>query len=61
MTNIEVLKRINGAADAKRVGTDAMSPSFSQLLPLAFPNAELVDGEVAMKAPSHQDAPTKSG
>jgi Xaa-Pro dipeptidase len=50
MTNIEVLKHINGAATAKRVGTDAMSPSFSQLLPLAFPNAELVDGEVAMKA-----------
>jgi Xaa-Pro dipeptidase len=50
MTNIEVLKRINGAAGAKRVGTDAMSPSFAQLLPVAFPNAELVDGEVAMKA-----------
>jgi Xaa-Pro dipeptidase len=50
MTNIEVLKHINGAAGAKRVGTDAMSPSFAQLLPIAFPNAELVDGEVAMKA-----------
>jgi Xaa-Pro aminopeptidase len=50
MTNIEVLKRIEGAAGAKRVGTDAMSPSYSQLLPLAFPNADLVDGEEAMKA-----------
>ncbi|WP_319447840.1 MULTISPECIES: M24 family metallopeptidase [unclassified Mycobacterium] len=50
VTNIEVLKHINGAAGAKRVGTDAMSPSFAQLLPVAFPNAELVDGEVAMKA-----------
>jgi Xaa-Pro aminopeptidase len=50
MTNIEVLKRIEGAATARRVATDAMSPSFAQLLPLAFPHAELVDGEVAMKA-----------
>ena len=50
MTNIEVLKHVEGAADARRVGTDAMSPSFAQLLPMAFPNAELVDGEVAMKA-----------
>jgi Xaa-Pro dipeptidase len=50
MTNIEVLKQIDGAAGAKRVGTDAMSPSFAQLLPVAFPSAELVDGEVAMKA-----------
>jgi Xaa-Pro dipeptidase len=50
MTNIEVLKHIDGASTARRVGTDAMSPSFAQLLPVAFPNAELVDGEVAMKA-----------
>jgi Xaa-Pro dipeptidase len=50
MTNIEVLKRIEGASTARRVGTDAMSPSFDQLLPLAFPNAKLVDGEAAMRA-----------
>ncbi|WP_422745961.1 M24 family metallopeptidase [Mycobacterium sp. WMMD1722] len=50
MTLIDVLKGIDGAADAKRVGTDAISPSFAQLLPIAFPNAELVDAEVAMKA-----------
>src|ERR1700733_8043407 len=50
MTNIEVLKHVKGEAGAKRVGNDAMSPSFAQLLPIAFPNAELVDGEVAMKA-----------
>jgi Xaa-Pro aminopeptidase len=49
MTNIEVLKNIDGAASARRVGTDAMSPSFAQLLPMAFPNAELVDGETAMR------------
>ena len=50
MTIIEVLKGIEGAADAKRVGTDAMSPSFARLLPMAFPRAEFVDAEVAMKA-----------
>jgi Xaa-Pro aminopeptidase len=50
MTIIEVLKGIEGAAGAQRVGTDAMSPSFAQLLPIAFPNAEFVDAEVAMKA-----------
>ena len=50
MTLIEVLKHIDGAPTARRVGTDAMSPTFAQLLPMAFPNAELVDGEVAMKA-----------
>jgi Xaa-Pro dipeptidase len=50
MNTISVLKGIVGAAEAKRVGTDALSPGFAQLLPLAFPNAELVDGELAMRA-----------
>lgn len=47
---IAALARIDGAATARRVGTDAMSPLFAQLLPMAFPNAELVDGELAMRA-----------
>ncbi len=50
MNTIEVLRRVEGAAGARRVGTDAMSPTFAQLLPVAFPAAELVDGEVAMRA-----------
>jgi Xaa-Pro dipeptidase len=50
MNTVSVLKGIDGAADAKRVGTDALSPGFAQLLPVAFPNAELVDGELAMRA-----------
>ena len=50
MNTISVLKGIDGAAAAKRVGTDALSPGFAQLLPMAFPNAELVDGELAMRA-----------
>lgn len=47
---IAALSRIEGAATARRVGTDAMSPLFAQLLPMAFPSAELVDGELAMRA-----------
>jgi Xaa-Pro dipeptidase len=50
MTLIEVLKGIDGTATARRVGTDALTPSFAKLLPMAFPNAELVDGEIAMRA-----------
>jgi Xaa-Pro dipeptidase len=50
MNTIEVLRRVEGVAGARRVGTDAMSPTFAQVLPGAFPAAELVDGEVAMRA-----------
>jgi Xaa-Pro aminopeptidase len=50
MNTMSVLQRIEGAATARRVGTDALSPIFAQLLPTAFPNAELVDGELAMRA-----------
>jgi len=50
MTLINVLTNINGASTARRVGTDALSPTFAKLLPMAFPNAELVDGEAAMRA-----------
>ena len=50
MNTIEVLRRVEGTAGARRVGTDAMSPTFAQVLPVAFPAAELVDGELAMRA-----------
>ena len=50
MTLIEVLKKIEGAATARRVGTDAITPTFAALLPEAFPCAELVDAEPAMRA-----------
>src|SRR6201994_1134927 len=50
MNTIANLQLIPGAATAKRVGTDALSPGFAQLLPMAFPSAELVDGELAMRA-----------
>jgi Xaa-Pro aminopeptidase len=50
MNTMSALQRIDGAATARRVGTDALSPIFAQLLPTAFPNAQLVDGERAMRA-----------
>ncbi|WP_099023783.1 M24 family metallopeptidase [Mycolicibacterium palauense] len=50
MTLIGVLQNIEGAATARRVGTDALTPTFAKLLPMAFPQAELVDGEQAMRA-----------
>ncbi|OBH38554.1 Xaa-Pro aminopeptidase [Mycobacterium intracellulare] len=50
VNTMSALQRIDGAADARRVGTDALSPVFAQLLPTAFPNAELIDGELAMRA-----------
>lgn len=49
MTLIEVLKGIDGASTARQVGTDALTPTFAKLLPMAFPNAELVDAEPAMR------------
>ncbi|TFV56965.1 aminopeptidase P family protein [Mycobacterium sp. PS03-16] len=50
MTLIEVLKGIPGAATVRRVGTDSLTPTFAQLLPMAFPNAEIVDAEPALRA-----------
>ncbi|OBJ53513.1 M24 family metallopeptidase [Mycobacterium asiaticum] len=50
LTLIEVMKGIDGAATARRVGTDALTPTFAALLPQAFPQAEIVDGENTMRA-----------
>ena len=50
MTLIDVLKDIDGASTARRVGSDAITPTFAELLPIAFPNAELVNAEPAMRA-----------
>lgn len=50
MTLIDVLKKVDGAESARRVGTDAITPTFAALLPEAFPSAELVDAEPAMRA-----------
>ncbi|MBX7433309.1 M24 family metallopeptidase [Mycobacterium sp. Y57] len=50
MTLVGILQNIKGADTARRVGTDALTPTFAKLLPMAFPNAELVDAEQAMQA-----------
>ena len=48
-TFLKVLQGIDGAAIARTVATDGMSPSASRLLPKAFPAAELIDGEPLMR------------
>ncbi len=50
MTLVDVLKKLPGAQAFRRVGTDSLTPTFAQLLPMAFPNAELVDAEPALRA-----------
>jgi Xaa-Pro aminopeptidase len=49
MTLIDVLRKIDGAEAARRIGTDAITPTFAALLPDAFPSAEIVDAELAMR------------
>ena len=46
---LKVLQGIEGAATARTVATDALTPSAAQLLPKAFPSAELVDGEPLLR------------
>jgi len=46
---VKALQRIEGAATARTVATDALTPSSAQLLPKAFPSAELVDGEPLLR------------
>jgi Xaa-Pro aminopeptidase len=48
MNFVPVLRGIGDAAEPRRVGTDGLSPLFAQLLPMAFPGAEIVDGERAL-------------
>lgn len=50
MTLVGILQNIKGADTTRRVGTDALTPMFAQLLPMAFPNAELIDAEQALQA-----------
>lgn len=50
MALIEALKNIDGTSTARRVGSDAITPTFAELLPIAFPNAELLNAEPALRA-----------
>ncbi|OBK21968.1 M24 family metallopeptidase [Mycobacterium asiaticum] len=61
MTLIEVIRGIDGAATARRVGTDALTPTFAALLPQAFPLAEIVDGENTMRAARRIKTPDEIG
>jgi Xaa-Pro aminopeptidase len=49
MNAVSVLRGIGDAAEPRRVGTDGLSPLFAQLLPMAFPRADVVDGERALQ------------
>jgi Xaa-Pro aminopeptidase len=48
MNYVKVLQAID--VTPRRVGTDAMSPLFANLLPMAFPDAEIVDAGPALSA-----------
>jgi Xaa-Pro dipeptidase len=56
------LQGIEGLTEARRIGTDSLTPRFAQLLPKIFPSATLVDAEPALewarsiKAPAEIDA-----
>lgn len=49
MNYVAVLERIGADAQPRRVGTDAMSPLFAQLLPMAFAGAAIVDAGPALR------------
>jgi Xaa-Pro dipeptidase len=50
MTTIERIKQLAPLARARRIGVDSISPLFEGLIRAAAPNAELVDGEAALRA-----------
>ena len=45
MNVLAMLQNIDGAATARTVATDGLTPGSARLLPKAFPSAEIVDGE----------------
>jgi Xaa-Pro aminopeptidase len=50
MNFLSWLQNIDGGGRARRVGIDSVSPFFEQMLPVAFPAADIVDGEEAIQA-----------
>jgi Xaa-Pro aminopeptidase len=46
---VTVLQGMEGTKDARRVATDGLTPGFAKLLPMAFPTAELIDGEDVLR------------
>ena len=57
MNLVTLLQGIAADVEPARVGTDAMSPLFAQLLPVAFPQADIVDGGPALRAARRIKAP----
>lgn len=49
MTTVAAIAGIDGVRDAVRIGVDGMTPMWEQLLCGALPNAEFIDGEVALR------------
>jgi len=49
MNVLKMLQNVEGAATACVVATDALTPGSAQLLPKAFPSAEIVDGEELLR------------
>jgi Xaa-Pro dipeptidase len=51
------LAAIDGMRDARRVGVDGITPLLEQLLPVAVPGAQLVDGEALLRPLRVRKAP----
>jgi Xaa-Pro aminopeptidase len=51
------LQGIDGLAEARRIGTDSLTPRFARLLPKVFPSADLVDAEGVLEATRRIKAP----
>ena len=52
------LAAVPGLAGARRIGVDSMTPTMAQLLAATFPDAELVDGEVVLRAVRRVKSPS---
>ncbi|HEY3095392.1 MAG TPA: M24 family metallopeptidase [Acidimicrobiia bacterium] len=50
---------IPGVSGARRIGVDGLTPLFEQLLAATLPNAEVVDGEAAMRAARRVKSPAQ--
>jgi Xaa-Pro aminopeptidase len=54
---LAALQGIEGAASARTVATDGLTPGAAKLLPQAFPVAELVDGEPLLRRARRTKSP----
>jgi Xaa-Pro aminopeptidase len=55
------LRGIAGVEDARRIGTDSLTPRFGQRLPKLFPSAEFVDAEPLLDAARRIKTPEEVG